>query len=207
MKHKIIGLSLSTGLILLILYLIVFQQLVNEVSVLQNVRCTSIDPLIEKKNQIGATLSKTLTASPSGEIARQQTKEYQNVLKGYIATTGQWFKKLNVFLDRWDAKIFTASRFGEVYLLLFRKYQVDFQSNQAALDLLNEGSSTISQEKRKQFVQLTILKVELDKEMKEKIKNLKQWPDWRLWVVKIPASQCSDTEDNLSSRPIALMGN
>lgn len=193
MKKYVIGLIIVIVVIgiFFTIYILRYQKLIAEGSVLADDHCLIVNPLIiERKNKYLDSM-KVLQASGSAEDYWKETEQYISISKDYLSAEDKWLGKQKQYIDRWDFNLLIPHQTKEAAKYQFKGRVADRNSTDALIKLFEEKDPDKQKILSEEVVGETLKSKKAEEEY-NKIWNLPRTFDIRNYFTKVPPSKCPD---------------
>lgn len=200
---KIVKIILFFVLFVLLIYggyEFLFQQLVNEGSLIADKQCMDVNPLIIRRKNSYLNSMKIISDKGSADDYMKELKNYLDVSNKFIAAERKWLNEEKTYMNRWDYKLILPAEIQRLGQLQYISREADVKSTQAILDMLK----TTDTNKQKEFVKVIVDQVKIGKDADYEYNQIyeKGLPfDWRMKFVKVPPSKCPKENLNIPNVP------
>lgn len=200
-KRLIISAILGLSVALFVGYLVKYQQVVTEGSLLVDEHCIKINPLIiERKNRYIDQYN-LLLASASAELYLAALDKYKEASKAYIKDEQIWLTKQRKYLDGLWFNLLILSYIKEAGNYQYDLYEAEYNSSRYLMD----GFDAVDLDKQLESSKKAIEETERSKEAGDKYKMVfereKGSVDWHYYFVKVPPSKCPPENYNIPVPP------
>lgn len=172
--------------------LMMYQKLVNEGSVIADVQCLTINPIIiERKSHY----LNSLEAAQNNNMARYEgeTTAYLERSKQYVEEQTKWLETQHSYMNRWDFQFFLPGYMKEAAQYQYDSRKADAESTTLLVEAFEV--SELNQSLSEELTQKSMEQVKIRNEAEEKYNALWDNPgrlDWRTRFIKVPESTCPD---------------
>lgn len=198
-QFKIIGLLTFFIVAIIFLYfgisIYIYQQLVNEGSVIADKQCLNVNPLIiQRKNSYTETI-RIAKANGSEKDYWKEQENYIDISRKYIKAQQTWLKEQNAFINRADYKLFIPKVIQKAGLLQYQSREADMKSTIAVTEMFKSLKDT---NKQKELVTIIVNEKKKQEEAEDKLDKIwksKSNFDIRVRFIRVPNTKC--TKENL----------
>lgn len=203
MKKKVLIISGVLGLVVasLVGYLVQYQQLVTEGSLLADEHCIKINPLIiDRKNKYTDQYN-LIMGSASDQEVENAVDKYFEASQAYMDGEKVWLGKQRKYLDSKWFNLLMPSYIKEASNYQYSMYEADYNSQH----YLSLGFKEEDKNKQLEFANKVVEETAKSEEAGDKYSGIwereKGRLDWIYKIVKIPPAQCPVENYNIPEVP------
>lgn len=194
MTKKKVALAVFIGvLILLLLYIFLYQQIVNKGSSLADDQCLNVNPIMIEKRQHYINSIKIIQTSGDVDDYWKEVEMYLSSARQYIDAQSLWLENQKKHMNGLDFKIIVPSYMKRAASLQYDSREADLRATAALVELL-EKKDTTDEVLINELSETVIAETERAKRAEQEYADL--WDstpgknDLRKFFINIPESRC-----------------
>lgn len=198
---KIIGrlmmIVIFISIILFILSTIMYQRLVDDGQVVEDMQCFNVNPLIIQRKNSFVKYIKMLKDEDEGYL--EEMENYMKLSKKYINAQSKQLQEIKKYMNRLDFKLIFPSKVKKLVKFLYISREADMNSVKTMIKLSETDDLNLQKKYSEEINNLIKIANEADKEI-DKIQEEKLHDPFllmRLKFIKIPPSKCPPENFNI----------
>lgn len=173
-------------------YMRMYQQVVNDGTLLAEEHCLTVNPAIAYKQQKALEYMNAYQSSSSADI-QQSSTDFSNAAQQVVDLYVPFLGKQKAFLNRWDFQFFTSKELKDVYSAQYHKYLTDMESNKLIVSYFKNYEDPTVTKQLQAFIEKQL---QAEATLNDKLKVAKSRFDIRWYFTQVPNIHCEKTFNN-----------